>query len=99
MPLIGVVGRDHPLAVAVATEIEGAYVKVRGKPRRKEIKPMGMCRTAVHAKHLRPACRPVIKVMQPQPSGLDKVFCVGSWLKTPFGPFDPIRDHLIAEIG
>jgi hypothetical protein len=49
MHLIGVIRRVHPLAIAVATKIQSAHVKVGDEPRCKEIEPVPMCRAAVDA--------------------------------------------------
>jgi hypothetical protein len=61
--LVGIIGRVHPLAIAMATEIQRANMEVGDEPRRKEIEPMGMSRTAVNAQYRRTSDCTVVEVM------------------------------------
>ena len=98
MQLIPLIRWAHPLAIAMATKIQGAHVKVGDEPRGKEIEPMPMRRAAVDAEDWRAARRAIIQVVQPRSADFDKVTGVGSWLEASLRPLNTFTYVALTEI-
>jgi hypothetical protein len=82
----------------MAPEIQGADMEVGYEPRRKEIKPMSMRRTAMDAEDRRSASRAIVQVVEPQSASLDKVLCVGGLPKASLRSFDTLVHVLLIQI-